>query len=215
MVCHPVGATGLFDEMNKLSVAYQHEQIDLTDGDPVRILIVALQGMMQKEGVDRLEISPTKLAEAMNGVAQADELDYSGEIFTNPKKVGAILRRLRIHRGQRTSGGKRWSIEKQILEDFAKSYGIIPDVPESVDKTRGDECRCAVSAVSAEQKGTPSEGNKVGTDVVVDVNTSSTENKVSTDTGMSAVCAEYAVSAEQKVTPLMGDKVGTANSLEW
>ncbi len=140
----------------------------------------------------------------MNSVAQADELDYSGEIFTNSKKVGAILRRLRIHRGQRTSGGKRWIIEKQILDDLAKSYGIIPDISDSVDKTRGDECRDAERAVCAEQKGTPSTEKVIGTDEVVDVGIKP-----------SAVCAEYAVSAEQKVTPTVVCPVGTANSLEW
>lgn len=178
------GASGLFDRMQALAMHYQAERNDIELPSPVRVAIAALQSMMGAS--PSIEFTPTELAAAMNTIAQAEEIDHAGDNYTNARKVGALLRRLRLDRAQRTSGGKRWRATAGDLDALARAYGMpVPDTPP--DPGTETQCRDAVGADDAVLRETPPAESGNGTPVNV--------------AGDECRCAVGAVDAVLQVTP--------------
>ena len=165
-------ATGLFDRMAALAQRYQTERGDVEEASPVRVMILALRRMREAAKKDAIEFTPTDLATAMNTIATEDEIDHPGETFTNSRKVGRLLQRLRIERVQRTAGAKRWGVTLSNLDALASAYGM-----GSV------QCHVAVCADPAVSLETP-----VGT------GSNGTETAAAAESCHVAVCADYAVS---------------------
>jgi hypothetical protein len=120
------GYEGLFAAMEKLSVKYQEERSDLEARDPVRVAIKALFRLLR--GQDGLDFAPKELASAMNAVAAEDGLVEDGadgpKDYTNARKVGWLLKRLRFSRDQRGGEAKRWKAGRADVEGLARAYGM-------------------------------------------------------------------------------------------
>jgi hypothetical protein len=153
------GVPGIFDRMVNLAVRYQTERIDIEAVSPVRVAITALQKMLLAANTAVIEFSPTELKDAMNRLAQDEELEHSGDTFTTAQKVGALLRRQRVERAQRTSGGKRWRISRGALDGLARAYGM----PAMGSPTEVLACRPADRSCNADPQATPSPIESVGT----------------------------------------------------
>lgn len=159
------GAEGLFGRMNKLALAYQRLRMDLEAPNPTVILIKALLHLA--DGRNEFISQPSEIATVMNTIAVDDDLDYSGEVFTTPKKVGLLLRRLRFRRAQRTRGSKRWKIIKTQLLSKAAAHGIpVPGQAQPATVAPRNECRgaeCAeVQSVCVSPAVLPKASRKVG-----------------------------------------------------
>ena len=116
------GVDGLCGRMEALSVAYQEERGQLEVGDQTRLLIKALRDMLGAK--DHLEFGTATLTEKINALAKDEDLggDHFAS-FTNVKKVGRLLQRLRFKKGQRTSGQRRWLVTQNDVDVLAQSYG--------------------------------------------------------------------------------------------
>jgi hypothetical protein len=147
------GVTGIFDRMNNLAIGYQEERADIERANPVRVLVLALDEMLKAEEDEVIDCAPGELAEKMNDVARSEELEHVGDSFTNSRKVGSLLKRLRATRGSRTSSSKRWRMSRNDLDVVARAYGIYLGV-EGDSSTLG-HAECAVSAVHAVCEVTP------------------------------------------------------------
>jgi hypothetical protein len=115
------GQAGLFDRMEELSRKYQEERGSLEAGDPVRVLILALRRLLDSR--DAAEPVPKDVAAHMNEVARGEDLADEGKDFTNPRRVGWLLKRLRFQRlpNDRT---KRWQVTRAELDTIARAYGM-------------------------------------------------------------------------------------------
>jgi hypothetical protein len=136
------GVPGLFDEMNNLSVAYQEERGDLESGDPTRVAIKALREMVQGQPGPTLKFSPKGLAEEMNRIAVEEDLaeDDNDKPYTNPRKVGWMLKRLRFHKVDRDRKSKLWETTPGEVETLARTYGVGSPEPGNVSQdTPGPE----------------------------------------------------------------------------
>jgi hypothetical protein len=197
------GMTGIFDRMLALAERYQGERGDIEEASPVRVLILALIQMLEPAKGDGVKFTPTELANIMNTIAQEEDIDHPGETFTNARKVGRLLQRLRANRAERTAGSKRWSMTKQELESLMRAYGMM-----------GGQCRNAVSAIDAVSRDTPSTTTANGT-----------EGKAISPKCHDAVCAVDAVSrgapfgerqsASTAEEPASTASATAANDLNW
>src|SRR5262249_13027499 len=115
----------LFERMELLSVEYQKERGDLEVRDPVRVAIKALAILIRNSS--ELEFSPKELALSMNAVVQEEEPQEDGKEFTNPRKVGWLLKRLRFSKETPTNS-KRWRVSRTELSSLARAYGM--EIPE-------------------------------------------------------------------------------------
>ena len=117
------GVAGLFGRMEALSVRYQDERGELEAGDDTRLLILALRDVLGEN--EEVEFETSVLCKAMNQLAQEAEVAGQwGEGYTNPKRVGRLLQRLRFTKAQRTSEHKRWKITRDELSGLSRSYGL-------------------------------------------------------------------------------------------
>ena len=115
---------GLFGRLEALSIAYQDERSDLEAYDPTRLLIKALQAMSAKRIDEPMEFYTSELTTEMNTLAIEEELADGEEKFTNARRVGHLLDRLRFEKAQRTSKGKRWKVSRDELKAHARAYGM-------------------------------------------------------------------------------------------
>src|SRR6266545_1817398 len=74
-------------------------------------------------GREEMEVAPKEVATRMNDEARDQDLTEQGKDFTNARRVGWLLKRLRFERlpNDRT---KRWHVPRVELEAIARAYGI-------------------------------------------------------------------------------------------
>ena len=114
---------GLFDRMQTLSLAYQEERSELEAYDQTRLTIQALSEMFPEDKA-LYEFSTKDLTDKLNELAVEKEIAEDDVKFTNSKRVGRLLERLRFEKAQRSARQKRWKITKDELEALARSYGM-------------------------------------------------------------------------------------------
>ncbi len=118
------GVDGLHDRMERLSADYQSERSDLEANSATRVAIKALQRMLAEQGGQRLEFAPKTLASAMNAIAVEEDLvEKPEDEFTTAKKVGWLLKRLRLSKGSRDTT-RHWLATASDVEALAISYGM-------------------------------------------------------------------------------------------
>jgi hypothetical protein len=88
------------------------------------LLIKALQAMSAKLQDDPIEFYTGELAAEMNRLAIEEEMADAEEKFTNARRIGHLLDRLRFEKAQRTAKGKRWKVSRDELNAHARAYGM-------------------------------------------------------------------------------------------
>jgi hypothetical protein len=124
------GLTGLHGRMEGISVAYQSEQADYQEGDPIPVLFRALMELAcTAERGRAILVEPDAVAERMNRIAVAEDLapKEEGKTFTNSHRVGWMLKRQRFKRGDRSERAKAWQVTREGIEAAAAAYGVKPD----------------------------------------------------------------------------------------
>jgi hypothetical protein len=122
------GIDGLFDRLEALSVKYDgQERGEYEDGDTARVLFRVLIALPE-ETEGGVKIKPGDVAKAMNEIAAEDHLGEPGEDYTNPKRVGQLLKRQRFKRPSgRSSKGKLWTATRQEIVQAASAFGVKGD----------------------------------------------------------------------------------------
>jgi hypothetical protein len=120
------GVDGLYGRLEALSMVYQKERSELEDSDPIRVAIRAFRSMARAHQHDphqEFEFATSELAEFMNNFASARHLVEEDKKFTNPRRVGWLLKRLRFRKApnKRT---KQWKTNVPELQALARSYGM-------------------------------------------------------------------------------------------
>src|SRR5262249_4808025 len=130
-----------------LSMKYQTERSDLESSDPIRLLVRALQSMLAAEchvavcAVSVVYFETSRLTNAMNQLAKEEELYVEdGKDFTNARKGGRLLERLRFDRPPRIAKARRWKVTGAGLKALARAYGMVlsgVSEPPKVNDTNG------------------------------------------------------------------------------
>jgi hypothetical protein len=144
------GVAGLFDRLEALSVRYdRRERDEYEDDDALRLLFRVL--LMHKPGPDGVvTISPGLVAATMNHLASAEHLNDTNEApddakdegatdgkrksFTNPRRVGQMLKRQRFKRPRgRNRKGKQWQATRDEIVQAAAAFGVTEAAQEEDD----------------------------------------------------------------------------------
>jgi hypothetical protein len=115
------GVEGLFARLEVLSWDYQQERGEYEEHDTTRVLFRALLRMTPAPGN---LLQPADIAKTMNGIAKDEDLAEADKDFTNPRRVGWLLKRQRFKRGERTGRGKCWEVNRDDVERAARAHGI-------------------------------------------------------------------------------------------
>src|SRR5262249_35760295 len=124
------GLTGLFEDMHRLATAYQSERSEFEASDRTRLLIRAVHLMIDERDGEAdsgsLIFTTKALTDRINILAaEDDEISFEDRAsFAVAKQVGWDLKRLRFHRAERASSGKRWRASLSFIEGLARSHGI-------------------------------------------------------------------------------------------
>jgi hypothetical protein len=171
----PEAGTGdLFKRMEALSVTYQGERAEFETTDATRLLIRALLALTEERGGHEVDLLPKQIAERINRLAREEDLT-DGDEWTNARRVGHLLKTLRVGERGRTAGGKSRRIARRVVEALATSHGMpfpngTPPLQNGTVCTNGtngtdsppDPLNSAVCAVCAGGAVLP-EGTKTGT----------------------------------------------------
>jgi len=124
------GVAGLFTRLEKLSVDYQEERSDFEEGDRTRMLFRVLLALTEgKDPNESCRLMPKDIATYMNELATREELVEDDKPFTNPRKVGWLMKRQRFKRGDRNDKSKTWKVTRAEIVSGAKAYGINVEEP--------------------------------------------------------------------------------------
>jgi hypothetical protein len=73
---------------------------------------------------DPIEFYTSELTAEINALAVEEEIADAEEKFTNARRIGHLLDRLRFEKAQRTAKGKRWKVSRDELKAHARAYGM-------------------------------------------------------------------------------------------
>ena len=116
------GVEGLFEAMEELAFGYQSERPSLETTDLTRLVIQALLSLYEKPG--DLTFTTATLTERVNCLAEEKDLADEGVAFTNPRRVGKVLQRLRLRRPSHHGQQRGWTINDALRENLVKAYGF-------------------------------------------------------------------------------------------
>ena len=150
------GVAGLFERMCALAMAYHDERVEDDDNVDERILVEGLR-MLFPAGAKAVDIAPARLADAMNRIANHEEIAFDGDSYTNCWKVGRQLDSLRVGRKKRTAAGKLRQVTRAEVDLLARRYGIAPK-PEACVR----RAVCAVSRSARRASGAPGAPDATG-----------------------------------------------------
>jgi hypothetical protein len=123
------GIEGLYDRMEQLSQDYQTERGEIEESDTTRVLFRALLRLSADWKGSKAEAIQTKaISEAMNAIANEEDLGEPDKPFITPRRVGWLMKRHRFRRPSgRSNRGKAWQIKREEILTVAKSYGVEPE----------------------------------------------------------------------------------------
>jgi hypothetical protein len=128
------GLTRLFQRMQQVATNYQKERAEYEAEDRVRLLLRALLRLTAGGKPDEpRSLFPKEIAQEMNELAQAEDLVDENREFTNPKRVGWLLRRLRLVKpSPREEQGKSKEFSRKEVESLAQAFGVIENEPQAL-----------------------------------------------------------------------------------
>jgi len=123
------GAAELFSRIEGLSVAYQKERQDLEAPDRIRVMLMALGGLVRESPLaDPVTFLAKDLAERTNRVARELGLVSEDKAFVSAQSVGHRLRDLRFKRDEKkVRGAQPWAVTQDRYAGLASSYSVDPE----------------------------------------------------------------------------------------
>ena len=158
------GVDGLFERMEPLSVAYQEERTDFEVSDPTGFLVLALWDLLERGGQKVQELETSAITGTVNNLARDASLTSPDESFTNPKRVGKLLSRLRFTKATSGKSRRRWRITREDVEAVARSYAITLPEESNAENVENAETSNGASAFRHVRhvRRYDSEGNELG-----------------------------------------------------
>ena len=83
--------------------------------------------MFSTEPGRELVFETSALTQAVNQLAVEQELVDVEDEFTNVRRIGRLLERLRFQKAKRTAKRKRWKVTQDELTALAQAYGMVLD----------------------------------------------------------------------------------------
>lgn len=121
------GCTDLFNRLERVAQNYQRENDgDLDIADPTRLLIKALAELFEEEPGPVLIFTAKQAADAVQKIALRLELTEGADAFTSARKVGHVLRRLRIPKPPRGKN-RAWTMTRTMLQQITTRHGVLDD----------------------------------------------------------------------------------------
>jgi hypothetical protein len=120
------GVSGLSGRMQKLSTGYQSERADFESGDLTRLVISAISAIFAISAIlSDTPLSTKQITDKAKEMAEEDETGIDPEKI-NSKRVGWILKRLRLKKDGRQDGkrGWQWMIKTADVERWRVAYSI-------------------------------------------------------------------------------------------
>jgi hypothetical protein len=117
------GVAGLYGRMKALAEAYRQERGDLEATDPVRVAVQALRGIVAASTYTG-RFTAKQLSDAMRKIADEEDLAEPDKPFTTPRRVGWLLKRLRVRKAERQERARGWAVTGADLEALARAYGL-------------------------------------------------------------------------------------------
>jgi hypothetical protein len=124
--CH--GVDGLHDRLQKLSLDYQKERSEVETDDATRVAIRALNQLVRDRQGAEIYFAPKELSVLMNQIARDEDLGGGDQDLTNPRKVGWLLKRLRLPKESHVAKSQRRKITRAMAKKLAIAYSV--DVPD-------------------------------------------------------------------------------------
>ncbi|MEP7338016.1 MAG: DUF3854 domain-containing protein [Acidobacteriota bacterium] len=109
------GVPGLSRRMQKLSLCYQSERAEFESNDLTRLVVSAISAIFAVPAVlSQTPLSTQQITEKAKEMADKGESGIDPETI-NSRKVGWILKRLRLEKGGREEGkkGRKWLVKKK------------------------------------------------------------------------------------------------------
>ena len=151
-VLEDAGVDGLVADIVDLARSYQQEKGDLEYPDVTRIAVMAIAHLADvwtyqdvldvskraNPDADNVRFTATEVAKSMNQIAIAEGIADEGDEYTNAKKVGRILDRLRVKRDRsKTAKRTRYRvIKKSDAERLMRAYTVGTDVTQPPQPAR-------------------------------------------------------------------------------
>jgi hypothetical protein len=131
------GMDGLWDRMNRVSVAYQKERPELETSDYTALTIRALCAKCanlancanQTDRSGGFEVTSADVAKEALGIIGNEDIGINPEKIT-AQRVGMVFNQLRLQKPPRSGGkgARRWRITLSELKRYTAAYGLVlPD----------------------------------------------------------------------------------------
>jgi len=144
MVLEAAGVNGLVDRIRRLAATYQREKADFEVPDTTRLVVLAVaeladvltladsSDVSERGGEQVVRFTASDVAERVNRLAREEELVSDDGEFTNARRVGRLLDRLRVRRGPRSDrkGSRTREITRLDALRLLRAYGAAGDKDE-------------------------------------------------------------------------------------
>ena len=138
------GEEGLYARMCDLAKQYQTERADLETVDLTRLVVMALVDLANKPsepskpshlGGVVLDFKTAEITDRVNQMAIEEELTDTLTQYTQSRRVGRVLKSLRLRQPNRPTGEsqRKWRITIDELDGLAMSYGLAETTPQKGD----------------------------------------------------------------------------------
>ena len=163
------GATGLWERIENLSVAYQGERAEIESGDMTALVIRSLCRCIGADVSDVSDIADVRnkgldwtfttkfITETAKTIAEELELDINPEHITS-RRLGKTLRKLRFRTAKKGRTSERaWRVTASEIERWLLSLGLISEKSYTQKQTSVTSDMSATSASDADESGTTDE----------------------------------------------------------
>jgi hypothetical protein len=152
------GVEGLADRIKKISGDYQGERADFETSDMTRLVISAVSAIFAVSAVlpetpPVQSLSTAKITEKAKDIARDDEVGIDPETI-NSRRVGWILRRLRLTKAGREEGkkGQLWAVKTADIEKWRRAYSLFEEKPEGGQEQNCENCENCETAETDHQE---------------------------------------------------------------
>ena len=143
------GVGGLWQRMDRLSVAYQNERPELEASDITLLALKALRACAISAigaisaidtGTGCFLVTTAQVRAEFDRISAVEEVDtaWMGTEASRARRIGRILSQMRLPKAPRPGGkgSRRWRVELPILRRLLQGYGL-PTDPSSTNGTNG------------------------------------------------------------------------------